>query len=267
MSEKVLIESLFEKQQMPGQLSKQDINVIKGVIERIDTGQLRVATEHDCQWVVNEWIKKAILLYFRLMETEVIESPPFEYRDCMPLKKTSSLHHRRVVPGAIIRYGSYLGENTVVMPSFINIGAYVGEGTMIDTWATVGSCAQLGRNIHISGGVGIGGVLEPIGSNPIIIEDDCFIGSRSILVEGIRVCKGSVIGAGVTITSSTPIVDVRDSSEIIHYGIIPENSVVIAGTRTKKFRSGEYEIPCALIVSDRNEGTNSKTKLDGTFRK
>ena len=241
-------------------------NTIKEVIEALDKGKLRVAEPINGQWIVNEWVKKAVLLYFPIQQNQTIELGPFEYHDKIPLKKGFAEQQVRVVPQAIARYGSYLAPNVILMPSYVNIGAYVDSGTMVDTWATVGSCAQIGKNVHLSGGVGIGGVLEPVQAAPVIIEDNCFIGSRSIVVEGVHVKKGAVLGANVVLTKSSKIIDVTQSEPIEYEGIVPENAVVIPGTRSKVFPAGEYQVSCALIIGKRNENTDLKTSLNDVLR-
>ena len=210
--------------------------------------------------------KKAILLYFKTRKMKTIEVGPFEFHDKIPLKKNFKKQKVRVVPHAIIRYGSYVNQNVIVMPSYINIGAHVDSGTMIDTWATIGSCAQIGKNVHVSGGVGIGGVLEPLQANPVIIEDNCFIGSRCVIVEGVKINKEAVLGAGVILTQSTKIIDVTNKTEIIHKGEVPERSVVIPGTYPKKFNAGTFSTPCALIIGKRKESTDKKTSLNQVLR-
>lgn len=232
----------------------------------LDSGQLRVAQPFETGWVVNEWVKKAVLLYFQVQQMEVIELGPFEFFDKIPLKTGFKAQGVRVVPHAIARYGSFLDREVVLMPSYVNIGAYVGKGTMVDTWATVGSCAQIGAHVHLSGGVGIGGVLEPIQAAPVIIEDDCFIGSRCIIVEGVRVGKEAVLGANVVITQSTRIIDVSSDKPIEFKGYVPERSVVIPGTMPKDFPAGIYQVPCALIIGKRKPSTDLKTSLNEALR-
>ena len=240
---------------------------VEEVVARLDTGRLRVASPLDNgEWQVNDWVKKGILLYFPLHESETIEVGPFEFHDKIPLKKNFREQKVRVVPHAIARYGSFLEPGVIMMPGYVNIGAYVGSGSMVDTWATVGSCAQVGRNVHLSGGVGIGGVLEPPQAAPVIIEDDCFIGSRSIVVEGVRVCKEAVLGANVVLTKSTHIIDVTDNEPIIHKGIVPPSSVVIPGAYPKAFNAGTYQVSCALIIGKRTESTDKKTSLNQVLR-
>ncbi len=237
------------------------------VIAQLDAGKLRVATrEENNKWVTHEWIKKAILLYFRVQNMKIVKAGDLRFFDKVPLKKWTGKEGVRVVPHALVRVGAHVEPNCILMPSYVNIGAFVGAGTMVDTWATVGSCAQIGKNCHLSGGVGIGGVLEPLQAQPVIIEDNCFIGSRAIIVEGVCVREGSVIGAGVTITKSTPIIDVSGASEKILKGEVPANSVVIPGSRKKTFAAGEYQVPCALIIGKRNAGTDLKTSLNNALR-
>lgn len=250
-------------------------DAIRNVIDKVDTGKLRTAepvsdtslnNETKSSWMVNEWVKQAILLYFGIQKMETYSLPPFEFYDKMTLKKNYKDLGVRAVPHAIARYGSYLAPNVVLMPSYVNIGAYVDEGTMIDTWATVGSCAQIGKHVHLSGGVGIGGVLEPLQASPVIIEDGCFIGSRCIVVEGVRVEKEAVLGANVVLTQSTKIIDVSGSEPIETKGVIPPRSVVIPGSYLKKFPAGEYNVSCALIIGKRKESTDKKTSLNDALR-
>lgn len=241
-------------------------NAVHAVIEEVDKGRLRTAEPVSSGWQVNEWVKQAILMYFaiRPMETHVL--PPFEFYDKMKLKSDYQSLGVRAVPHAVARYGAYLGRNVVLMPSYVNIGAYVGEGTMVDTWATVGSCAQIGSNVHLSGGVGIGGVLEPVQAAPVIIEDGCFIGSRAIVVEGVRVGREAVLGANVVLTASTRIIDVSGPEPKEMRGYVPPRSVVIPGTVPKQFPAGEYGVPCALIIGQRKESTDKKTSLNDALR-
>lgn len=241
-------------------------DAVKQVIEAVDKGQLRVASPEENGWVVNEWVKKAILLYFGIQQMQTWEMPPFEFYDKMLLKKNYKELGVRAVPPATARYGSYIAKNVVLMPSYVNIGAYVDEGTMVDTWATVGSCAQIGKNVHLSGGVGIGGVLEPLQANPVIIEDGCFIGSRCIVVEGVIVEKEAVLGANVVLTQSTKIIDVSGSEPIEMKGRVPARSVVIPGSYTKKFNAGDYQVSCALIIGQRKPSTDLKTSLNDALR-
>jgi len=241
--------------------------VIEQVIAELDAGRLRVAQIlANGEWQVNEWVKKAVILYFPIRKMQTMEVGIFEFHDKIPLKKDYALKGVRVVPHAIARYGSFLAKGVILMPSYVNIGAYVDEGTMVDTWATVGSCAQIGKNVHLSGGVGIGGVLEPVQASPVIVEDGAFIGSRAIIVEGVRIGKEAVIGAGVTLTASSKIIDVTGDSPVEYRGFVPPRSVVIPGSITKKFSSGEYYVPCALIIGKRKESTDLKTSLNDALR-
>ena len=235
-------------------------------VELLDKGKLRVAEKIDGQWVVHQWLKQAVLLWFRYSKMEVHELAPFEFHDKVPLKSGLAEQGVRIVPPGTVRYGAHLERGVVCMPGYVNIGAYVGSGTMVDTWATVGSCAQIGKGVHLSGGVGIGGVLEPLGARPVIIEDGAFIGSRSIVVEGVVVEQEAVLGAGVVLTKSTQIIDVTGPEEVIHKGRVPARSVVIPGTRVKKFPAGEYGVPCALIIGQRKESTDKKTSLNDVLR-
>ncbi len=239
---------------------------IREVIDLLDEGKIRVAEPTDEGWRVNEWIKKAVVLYFPIQKMESLESGIFEYHDKIPLKRGYKEKGIRVVPHAVARYGSYISKGTILMPSYINIGAYVDEGTMVDTWATVGSCAQIGKNVHLSGGVGIGGVLEPLQAAPVIIEDNVFVGSRCIVVEGVRVEKEAVLGANVVLTASTKIIDVTGDEPIETKGLVPASSVVIPGSYTKQFKAGNYNVPCALIIGKRKESTNKKTSLNNALR-
>lgn len=236
------------------------------VINDLDLGKLRVAEPDGDDWKVNEWVKKAVVLYFPIAEMKTIEVGPFEFHDKIPLKKNYAELGVRVVPHAIARYGSFLEAGVIMMPSYVNIGAYVESGTMVDTWATVGSCAQIGKNVHLSGGVGIGGVLEPLQAAPVIIEDGAFIGSRSIVVEGVRIRKGAVLGANVVLTKSTRIIDVTGEKPVIYRGEVPERSVVIPGSYAKEFPSGTYNVPAALIIGQRKESTDLKTSLNDALR-
>ncbi|MBX9768820.1 MAG: 2,3,4,5-tetrahydropyridine-2,6-dicarboxylate N-succinyltransferase [Bdellovibrionales bacterium] len=247
-------------------LEPSDRAVIENVIDDLDHGKIRVAEKVSDAWTTHEWIKKSILLYFRIREMSLIQSGDIVYWDKIPLKKWNGSEGVRAVPTALVRKGAFVARGCVLMPSYTNIGAHVGSGTMVDTWATVGSCAQIGINCHLSGGVGIGGVLEPLQASPVIIEDNCFIGSRVIVVEGVRVGEGSVIGAGVVLTGSTQIIDVTGTKEVTSKGSIPPNSVVIPGTRQKKFPSGEYGVPCALIIGKRTPSTDLKTSLNQALR-
>ncbi len=241
-------------------------NAIRKVVDLLDVGELRVAEPSAGGWHVNEWIKKAVVLYFPIQKMEVLEAGIFEYHDKIPLKRGYKDKGIRVVPNAVARHGAYISSGTILMPSYVNIGAYVDEGTMVDTWATVGSCAQIGKNVHLSGGVGIGGVLEPLQAAPVIIEDGAFIGSRCIVVEGVRIEKEAVLGANVVLTMSTKIIDVTGSEPIETKGCVPARSVVIPGSYTKKFVAGEYQVPCALIIGKRKESTDKKTSLNDALR-
>jgi 2,3,4,5-tetrahydropyridine-2-carboxylate N-succinyltransferase len=242
------------------------VDAVREVIEEVDKGRLRTAHPVNDGWEVNEWVKQAILMYFGIQQMETHHLPPFEFYDKMKLKQGYKELGVRAVPHAVARYGAYLAKNVVLMPSYVNIGAYVDEGTMVDTWATVGSCAQIGKHVHLSGGVGIGGVLEPLQASPVIIEDGCFIGSRCIVVEGVRVCKEAVLGANVVLTQSTKIIDVSGDTPIEMKGIIPERSVVIPGSYAKKFPAGEYNVSCALIIGKRKPSTDLKTSLNDALR-
>lgn len=241
-------------------------DAVAEAISQLDSGEVRVCEKTESGWKTNEWLKKAILLYFRLQKMETIEVPPFHFVDKIPLKKWKGDEGVRVVPHALARYGSFIESGAILMPSYTNIGAYVSSGSMVDTWATVGSCAQIGKNVHLSGGVGIGGVLEPVQASPVIIEDNAFIGSRCIVVEGVVVEEGAVLGAGVTITASTKILDVTGSEVQTLRGRVPKNAVVIPGTVPKKFPAGEFGTPCALIIGHRSEKTNKKTSLTDALR-
>ncbi len=239
---------------------------VKETLSLLDRGVVRVAQKGASGWEVNAWIKEAILLYFATCEMKTLEVPPFEFHDKIPLKKGLAEAGVRLVPPGVIRYGAFVERGAVVMPGYVNIGAWVGSGTMVDTWATVGSCAQVGRNVHLSGGVGLGGVLEPPAASPVIIEDGAFIGSRCVIVEGVQVGEEAVIGANTVLTSSTPIIDVSGSAEIVHKGRVPPRSVVIPGSRVKKFPAGEYHVPCALIIGQRSATTDQKTSLNQVLR-
>ena len=242
------------------------IEAIRKVITLLDEGTLRVAEPTHDGWQVNEWVKKAVVLYFPIQKMETFEVGIFEYHDKIPLKTGYKEKGIRVVPHAVARHGAYISAGTILMPSYVNIGAYVDEGTMVDTWATVGSCAQIGKNVHLSGGVGIGGVLEPLQAAPVIIEDGAFIGSRCIVVEGVRVGKEAVLGANVVLTMSTKIIDVTGDTPVEMKGYVPERSVVIPGSYTKEFAAGSYNVPCALIIGKRKESTNKKTSLNDALR-
>ncbi len=245
---------------------KKTIDCINTIIEEVDKGKLRIAEPFNDSWKTNEWIKKAIILYFPVRKMQTLELGPLEFHDKMKIKKGYKKLGVRVVPHAIARYGAYLAPGVILMPSYVNIGAYIDSGTMVDTWATIGSCAQIGKNVHISGGVGIGGVLEPVQSSPVIIEDNVFIGSRSIVVEGVKIEKEAVLGANVVLTSSTKIIDVSGKTPIEYKGTVPSRSVVIPGTYDRKFLAGNYGVSCALIIGKRKESTNKKTSLNDALR-
>jgi 2,3,4,5-tetrahydropyridine-2,6-dicarboxylate N-succinyltransferase len=259
-----IIENAWENRELLNDAATQA--AIRELVERLDKGTVRVAEPTAEGWKVNDWVKKGVIMYFPIQQMETIEVPPFEYHDKIPLKKNYAELGIRVVPPAVARHGSFLEPGTIMMPSYVNIGAYVGTGTMVDTWATVGSCAQIGQNVHLSGGVGIGGVLEPVQAAPVIIEDDCFIGSRCIIVEGVRVEKEAVLGANVVLTQSTHIIDVTGAAPVITKGVVPARSVVIPGAYTKEFPAGSYQVPCALIIGKRKESTNKKTSLNDALR-
>ncbi len=262
---KELIEKAWDNRELLQ--DKEVISAINSVIDQIDKGELRVAEPlNNGEWQVNEWVKKAVVMYFPIKKMETIEVGPFEFHDKMALKTGYAKKGVRVVPHAIARYGAYISKGVIMMPSYVNIGAYVDAGTMVDTWATVGSCAQIGKNVHLSGGVGIGGVLEPLQAAPVIIEDDAFIGSRCIVVEGVRVGKEAVLGANVVLTMSTKIIDVTGSEPKEMKGYVPPRSVVIPGSYTKKFNAGEFNVPCALIIGKRKESTDKKTSLNDALR-
>jgi 2,3,4,5-tetrahydropyridine-2-carboxylate N-succinyltransferase len=241
-------------------------DAVRAVIEDVDKGRLRVASPEGDKWVVNEWVKQAILMYFGIQQMQTWELPPFEFYDKMLLKSNYKELGVRAVPPAVARYGAYIASSVVLMPSYVNIGAYVDAGTMVDTWATVGSCAQIGKGVHLSGGVGIGGVLEPLQASPVIIEDGCFLGSRSIVVEGVIVEKEAVLGANVVLTQSTKIIDVSGSTPVEYTGRVPARSVVIPGTTTKNFNAGAYQVNCALIIGQRKASTDLKTSLNDALR-
>jgi 2,3,4,5-tetrahydropyridine-2-carboxylate N-succinyltransferase len=241
-------------------------HAIREVIEELDKGRLRVAQPSGDNWVVNEWIKKAVILYFPIQQMETTEAGPLEFHDKMKLKRNYAALGVRVVPHAVARYGAYLARGVILLPSYVNIGAYVDSGTMVDTWATVGSCAQIGKDVHLSGGVGIGGVLEPVQAAPVIIEDGCFIGSRCIIVEGVHIRKEAVLGSNVVLTKSTKIIDVSGEKPVEFKGVVPARSVVIPGSYTKKFPAGEFQAPCALIIGKRKESTDLKTSLNNALR-
>ena len=260
-----IIEAAWENRELLKE--NQTVEAINHVIEELDKGIIRVAEPTDSgDWIVNEWVKKAVVMYFPIRKMETIEVGPFEFHDKMALKKGFAALGVRVVPHGIARYGSFIAPGVIMMPSYVNIGAYVDSGTMVDTWATVGSCAQIGKNVHLSGGVGIGGVLEPLQAAPVVIEDDAFIGSRAIVVEGVRVGKQAVLGANVVLTKSTKIIDVSGPEPVEYREYVPERSVVIPGSITKSFPAGEYQVPCALIIGKRKESTDIKTSLNDALR-
>jgi len=261
---KNIIEAAWENRSLLEEKQTQD--TIRSVITQLDEGKLRVAEPTENGWQVNEWIKKAVVLYFPIQKMETLEAGPLEFHDKMQLKRGYKEKGIRVVPHAVARHGAYLSKGVILMPSYVNIGAYVDEGTMIDTWATVGSCAQIGKNVHLSGGVGIGGVLEPLQAAPVIIEDNAFLGSRSIVVEGVRVGKEAVLGANVVLTASTKIINVTESEPLETKGYIPSRSVVIPGSYTKTFPAGDFQVPCALIIGKRKESTDKKTSLNDALR-
>ena len=262
------MKEIIEKAWLNRELLKDQstVKVIEEVIEGIDKGRIRVAEPQGDDWIVNEWVKKAVVMYFPIRQMETIEVGPFEFHDKMALKNNYKELGVRVVPHAIARYGAYVAAGVIMMPSYVNIGAYVDSGTMVDTWATVGSCAQIGKDVHLSGGVGIGGVLEPLQAAPVIIEDNAFIGSRCIVVEGVRVGKEAVLGANVVLTKSTKIIDVTGNEPKEIRGYVPERSVVIPGSYTKNFPAGGYQVPCALIIGKRKASTDLKTSLNDALR-
>ena len=261
---KNIIEAAWENRSLLKDKKTQE--VIRSVINQLDEGKLRVAEPIGDKWQVNEWIKKAVVLYFPIQKMETLEAGPLEFHDKIPLKRGYKEKGIRVVPHAVARHGAYLSSGVILMPSYVNIGAYVDEGTMVDTWATVGSCAQIGRNVHLSGGVGIGGVLEPLQAAPVIIEDNAFLASRSIVVEGVHVGKEAVLGANVVLTASTKIIDVTGTKPVETKGYVPSRSVVIPGSYTKKFPAGDFQVPCALIIGKRKESTDKKTSLNDALR-
>ncbi len=261
---KTIIENAWENRDMLRE--KTSVEAIRTVIEMLDKGSVRVAEHTDEGWKVNQWVKKAVILYFPIQDMEVTEIGPFEFHDKIKLKKNYRELGVRVVPHAIARYGSYISRGVIMMPSYVNIGSYIGSGTMVDTWATVGSCAQIGKNVHLSGGVGIGGVLEPVQAAPVIIEDNAFIGSRCIIVEGAHIGEEAVLGANVVVTSSTRVMDVTEKEVKTWKGYIPPKSVVIPGTYTKKFPAGDYQVSCAIIIGRRKESTDKKTSLNNALR-
>lgn len=265
MELKTVIETAWENRELLKEETTQ--KAIRSVIADLDLGLIRVAEPTaDGNWKVNDWVKKAVILYFPIQKMETIEVGPFEFHDKMALKTNYAKQGVRVVPHAVARYGAFLASGVVMMPSYVNIGAYVDSGTMVDTWATVGSCAQIGKNVHLSGGVGIGGVLEPVQAAPVIIEDGAFVGSRAIIVEGVRIGKEAVIGAGVTLTASSKIIDVTGAEPIEYKGFVPPRSVVIPGSISKVFPSGTYQVPCALIIGQRKASTDLKTSLNDALR-
>ncbi len=259
-----LIEAAWENRSLLK--DNQTIEAIEATIEALDKGRLRVAEPTENGWKVNDWVKKAVILYFPIREMNTMEVGMFEFHDKIPLKHDFASQNVRIVPHAIARYGAFLDRGVVMMPSYVNIGAYIGKNTMVDTWATVGSCAQIGNEVHLSGGVGIGGVLEPVQAVPVIIEDNCFIGSRCIVVEGVHLAKGVVLGANVVLTQSTRIIDVSQDKPLEYKGYVPENSVVIPGTFPKQFPAGEYQVSCALIIGKRKASTDMKTSLNEALR-
>ncbi|MGC5745802.1 2,3,4,5-tetrahydropyridine-2,6-dicarboxylate N-succinyltransferase [Chryseobacterium sp. NFX27] len=264
MSLQQTIENIWDNRDL---LQNEDSQkAIREVVSLLDSGELRVAEPTENGWQVNEWVKKAVVMYFPIQKMETIEVGPFEFHDKIPLKRNYAEKGVRVVPHAIAREGSFVAPGVILMPSYVNIGAYVDSGTMVDTWATVGSCAQIGKNVHLSGGVGIGGVLEPLQAAPVIIEDDCFIGSRCIVVEGVHVEKEAVLGANVVLTASTKIIDVTGDQPVEIKGRVPARSVVIPGSYTKQYPAGEYQVPCALIIGQRKESTDKKTSLNDALR-
>ena len=259
-----IIEAAWESREL---LKNPDTReAIRKVVDAVDKGELRCASPDTNGWTINEWVKKAVVLYFPIQKMETQEVGIFEFHDKIPLKKGYEARGIRVVPHAVARHGAYIAPGTILMPSYVNIGAYVAEGTMVDTWATVGSCAQIGKNVHLSGGVGIGGVLEPLQASPVIVEDNAFIGSRSIVVEGVHVEKEAVLGANVVLTASTRIIDVSGDTPLEYKGRIPARSVVIPGSYTKHFPAGEYQVSCALIIGKRKESTDKKTSLNDALR-
>jgi 2,3,4,5-tetrahydropyridine-2,6-dicarboxylate N-succinyltransferase len=258
------IERIWDDRTLLQQTESQE--AIRLVVEKLDKGEIRVAEPNASGWQVNEWVKKAVILYFPIQQMETIEVGPFEFHDKIQLKRNYKALGVRVVPHAIARYGSFLSKGVIMMPSYVNIGAYVDEGTMVDTWATVGSCAQIGKNVHLSGGVGVGGVLEPVQAAPVIVEDGAFIGSRCIIVEGIRIGEEAVLGANVVLTGSSKIIDVTGPSPVEYKGYVPERSVVIPGSYAKTFPAGEVHVPCALIIGKRKESTDKKTSLNEALR-
>lgn len=262
------LQSIIENAWQNRELLKEEAtqNAIREVVNLLDSGTLRVAEPTASGWQVNEWVKKAVVMYFPIQKMETFEVGIFEYHDKIPLKRGYAEKGIRVVPHAVARHGAYISKGVIMMPSYVNIGAYVDEGTMVDTWATVGSCAQIGKDVHLSGGVGIGGVLEPLQAAPVIIEDGAFIGSRCIVVEGVRVEKEAVLGANVCLTASTKIIDVTGNEPKEYKGFVPARSVVIPGSYTKTFAAGDYQVPCALIIGQRKPSTDLKTSLNDALR-
>ena len=264
MELKEIIEEAWDNRSL---LADKNVKIaIKSIIDELDRGEKRVAELVDGQWVVHDWIKKAVILYFPIQKMKLIEVGPFEYHDKMKLKSDYDSLGVRVVPPAVARYGAYLSPGVIMMPSYVNIGAYVDSGTMVDTWATVGSCAQIGKNVHLSGGVGIGGVLEPVQAKPVIVEDNAFVGSRCILVEGVHIEAEAVLGANVTLTASSKIIDVTQEEPVVYTGRVPSRSVVIPGSYTKTFPAGDFQVPCALIIGQRKASTDLKTSLNDALR-
>ncbi len=266
MSHASRIEAAFADRSLLRGEDRSYVDAVIDTIAQLDRGEIRVAEKTADGWVVHQWVKQAILMYFGVATMRVHEVGPFEYHDKIPLKRNLAGQGVRVVPPGVARFGSFLEPGAILMPGYVNIGAYVGTGTMVDTWATVGSCAQIGKRVHLSGGVGIGGVLEPPSASPVIIEDGAFLGSRSIVVEGIRVGEQAVLGANVVLTRSTRIIDVTGSEPVEHTGVIPPRSVVIPGTRMKRFPAGEFGVPCALIIGKRKASTDEKTSLNDALR-
>lgn len=261
---RTLIENAWENRELLRETATQD--AIREIVNLLDIGKLRCAEPTEEGWRINEWVKKGVVLYFPIQKMKTLETGIFEYHDKIPLKRGYAEKGVRVVPHAVARHGAYISKGTVLMPSYVNIGAYVDEGTMVDTWATVGSCAQIGKNVHLSGGVGIGGVLEPLQAAPVIIEDNAFIGSRCIVVEGVRVEREAVLGANVVLTASTKIIDVTGSDPVESKGRVPARSVVIPGSYTKTFPAGDFQVPCALVIGTRKESTDKKTSLNDALR-
>jgi 2,3,4,5-tetrahydropyridine-2,6-dicarboxylate N-succinyltransferase len=264
MELKEIVEKAWENRELLGENEVQ--NAIREIIERLDKGMIRVAEPSETGWTVNQWVKKAVILYFPIQNMKLTDVGPFQYFDKMKLKSGYDQLGVRVVPPATARYGAFINKGVILMPSYVNIGAYVDSGTMVDTWATVGSCAQIGKNVHLSGGVGVGGVLEPVQASPVIIEDNAFIGSRCIIVEGVRIGREAVLGANVTLTGSSKVIDVTGNLPIEYKGYVPERSVVIPGSFTKKFPAGEFQVPCALIIGKRKASTDLKTSLNEALR-